>query len=163
MAGRTPAPSRRAFPLLLLVSLSLVGVIAVLAFVFVRSSNGDPGVAGASGAPHFVEVDAAAGGQPERVVVIAGLAEVVPHRSARPEILMTNLVEGVLPERATTARVLTDTNCAPDAEGVSHCLNQLDIDGTLVTVQHHHKMSEVPCLTPGEVVAITTLAAYVES
>jgi len=48
----------------------------------------------------------------------------------------------------------------PDQEGVSHCLNQLEIGSTTVMVRHHHKMSQVPCLTPGETVNILSLAQY---
>jgi hypothetical protein len=35
--------------------------------------------------------------------------------------LMTNLRAGQIPAGATTATVLTDTCCEPDADGVSHC------------------------------------------
>jgi hypothetical protein len=56
--------------------------------------------------------------------------------------------------------VRSDSNCQPDQQGVSHCLNQLEIGSTTVMVRHHHKMSEVPCLTPGETVNILSLAQY---
>jgi hypothetical protein len=49
------------------------------------------------------------------------------------------------------ATVMSDTNCAADAQGVSHCHNQLRMnDGTMLTVQHNHRMSDTPCLSPGE-------------
>jgi hypothetical protein len=51
--------------------------------------------------------------------------------------------------------VQSDANCQPDQDGVSHCLNQLAIGDTTVLVRHHHKMSETPCLTPGETVNLT--------
>ncbi|MGZ4137590.1 MAG: hypothetical protein ACXVPX_08475 [Actinomycetota bacterium] len=53
------------------------------------------------------------------------------------------------------ATVLSDANCAPDADGVSHCLNRLRLDsGSELTVRHNHRMIEVPCLSPGERVLV---------
>jgi hypothetical protein len=58
------------------------------------------------------------------------------------------------------AIVRTDSNCQPDQEGISHCLNELAIGSTTIIVQHHHKMSDVPCLTPGETINILSLEQY---
>jgi hypothetical protein len=73
---------------------------------------------------------------------------------------MANLREGHMPVGATSATVLSDSNCAPDTNGISHCLNQLKIGGTVVTVQHHHAMAKVPCLAPGETIQLMTLDQY---
>ena len=55
----------------------------------------------------------------------------------------------------TIARVLTDTNCQADAQGISHCLNELGLaGGRTVLVRHDHNMSVVPCLTPGTFIRI---------
>jgi hypothetical protein len=89
----------------------------------------------------------------QRTVVVAQ-AGTMPTISGSDGRLLMTLLEGKLPAGATQAVVRTDTNCAPDAQGVSHCRNQLDIGGSLVTVQHHHKMSTTPCLTPGETVVL---------
>jgi hypothetical protein len=35
------------------------------------------------------------------------------------------LTKGRMPARATSATVLTDTNCAADRNGISHCANIL--------------------------------------
>lgn len=56
--------------------------------------------------------------------------------------------------------MLTDTNCEPDADGVSHCLNDLQIGNIIVTVRHHHQMHAVPCLSPGETVTLMSFAEY---
>lgn len=96
-------------------------------------------------APHFWQQ------QKVRTVLVAA-ADEPPARTSSNETLSTTLVEGTLPPGATKARVLTDTDCAPDAQGISHCLNRLAVGDTEVVVQHHHNMHQVSCLTPGEVV-----------
>lgn len=68
------------------------------------------------------------------------------------------LSEGEMPARGTSATVLTDENCEPDERGVSHCLNRLDlVGGQTLQVIHHHRMTDVPCLTPGEQVLVEPL------
>lgn len=65
------------------------------------------------------------------------------------------LAEGTIPTAPTMATVMSDENCAPDAQGVSHCRNRLRMeDGTEMAVTHPHRMSEVPCLSPGEQVRV---------
>jgi len=69
--------------------------------------------------------------------------------------LRTVLKNGKMPSARTMATVLSDENCAPDARGISHCSNRLRMDdGSEVTVTHPHRMSEVPCLSPGERVSV---------
>jgi hypothetical protein len=92
-----------------------------------------------------------------RTIVVATTADQLEPKDG---VLLTNLVAGTLPDGATRATVLTDSNCAPDANGISHCLNDLDIGGTHVTVQHHHDMSKVPCLGPGEKVNVVDVQAF---
>jgi hypothetical protein len=61
------------------------------------------------------------------------------------------LVSGTIPAAPTMATVRSDENCTPDPMGYSHCLNMLLFDGgEKMTVVHTHRMSEVPCLAPGE-------------
>lgn len=78
--------------------------------------------------------------------------------SAKPKL---GLDEGMLtvgyergsrpPATGTRGVVVTDENCAPDADGVSHCRNDIRMaNGKTVRVQHDHRMHEVPCLVPGE-------------
>jgi hypothetical protein len=92
-----------------------------------------------------------------RTIVVAPAADQLEPKGA---ILLTNLVAGTMPAGAMQATVLTDSNCAPDANGISHCLNDLEIGGTRVTVQHHHDMRKVPCLAPGEKVNIVDEATF---
>ncbi|HMO58162.1 MAG TPA: hypothetical protein PKA05_16005 [Roseiflexaceae bacterium] len=107
--------------------------------------------------PHFIDVNAP--GEP-RVVVVGTIDTMLPGTSNTAGLLMAHLLKGNMPEGARSAMVLNDLNCAPDADGISHCLNDLDIDGVIVTVQHHHAMAEVPCLSPGEVVNLMTWEQY---
>jgi hypothetical protein len=62
------------------------------------------------------------------------------------------------PAVATTATVLTDTNCMPDHAGISHCHNALRLaDGSTITVRHDHDMRRDPCFTPGETVRVVSM------
>jgi hypothetical protein len=68
------------------------------------------------------------------------------------------LTKGRLPTAATTGKVLTDTNCAADRNGISHCSNMIRIaSGREITVRHDHSMMNDPCLSPGERVLIRPL------
>jgi hypothetical protein len=151
-------PRRPGVPTLVLVAIPLVVVVLAITFAATRprAAMSMPPPAPAA-VPHFVDVKAP--GAP-RTVVIGGLSDSLPGTSNAADYLMTNLRAGQIPAGATTATVLSDSNCTPDADGVSHCLNDLDIGGVVVTVQHHHKMADVPCLSPGETVTLMPFAEY---
>ncbi len=52
-------------------------------------------------------------------------------------------------------RVLTDTNCTPDARGLSHCHNSIEFsDGSRITIRDNHQMRRHRCLRPGELVRV---------
>ena len=54
--------------------------------------------------------------------------------------------------------VLTDTNCSPDARGLSHCHNGIAFDdGSRITITDNHQMSRHRCLRPGERVRVSLL------
>lgn len=68
------------------------------------------------------------------------------------------LTRGELSARATSATVLTDTDCAADRNGISHCANILRLaSGRRITVRHDHSMMNDPCLSPGEHVRVRSL------
>lgn len=76
-------------------------------------------------------------------------------RSARNQPLSALWLSGAQPTAVSTAVVETDENCAPDTNGVSNCTNRLRMsDGALMVIAHPHRMSEVPCLAPGETVKV---------
>ena len=72
-----------------------------------------------------------------------------------------NVVGNVSPDidaRGLHARVLSDTNCAPDARGLNHCHNVLRFEnGEQVEVINNHQMSVHRCLRPGETVVVNAL------
>ena len=112
-------------------------------------------------ASHFVDVASGnQSGPAHRTLVIARAGEVLPPKSETAGVLMASLVTGQLPDGAMQAIVRTDSNCQPDQEGISHCLNELAIGSTTIVVRHHHKMRDVPCLTPGETINILSLEQY---
>lgn len=73
-----------------------------------------------------------------------------------------NVIEGHVPfmlKAGTVATVMTDSNCAPDAEGLNHCHNVIRFaNGSEITVVNNHQMSAHRCLRPGETVRINLLA-----
>ncbi len=55
----------------------------------------------------------------------------------------------------TSGIVRTDSNCAPDNQGLSHCYNRIELlSGKTITIQDTHKMSNFRCLRPGEQVTV---------
>jgi hypothetical protein len=68
---------------------------------------------------------------------------------------LVGIIEGNLPAGTTHVTVMSDENCVPDSQGISHCLNRLSYGGGEITVRHTHNMAEVPCLQPGEVLQVT--------
>jgi hypothetical protein len=136
---RTPFARRTLlFGLAAAVALIVIGILAS------RSDVPLPEVG--SGVSHFQPAGADA-----RAVLITPDAERLPHK---PGVVPVELVGGTVPPHAVQARVLTDEDCAPDAAGVSHCLNRLDVAGVEVAVRHSHRMHEVSCLSPGELVRL---------
>ncbi|TLP42300.1 hypothetical protein FDK21_20000 [Cohaesibacter sp. CAU 1516] len=75
-------------------------------------------------------------------------------------IYTLQILEGTLPEagRSVTAKVLSDSNCAPDEEGINHCENEIKMpDGSKLKGIDHHRMSVNRCLRAGEKVTISML------
>jgi hypothetical protein len=88
-----------------------------------------------------------------RIVLVSSGREPAPSPPG-PTLHVLDL-KGSVPGGPVAATVLSDENCEPDAQGVSHCVNRLRLagGGTLV-VRHPHRMMEVPCLEPGEHVMV---------
>lgn len=69
------------------------------------------------------------------------------------------LIRGRMPAKPTTGTVLTDTDCAADRNGISHCSNIVRLaSGRRITVRHDHSMMNDPCLRPGERVHVRRLS-----
>lgn len=74
---------------------------------------------------------------------------------------LLQIIGGIALPRGATLRgtVTSDTNCAPDARGLSHCNNGIDLDnGMRILVVHTHAMMQHPCLEPGQRVTVTGLS-----
>lgn len=160
--SRTTRPRRRlGAPTLALIAIPLLLAVIAVAVAATRpaattSAESAPPPAQAA-VPHFI--DPQAPGAP-RTVVFGGPGDALPGTSNAAGYLMANVRQGQIPAGATSATVLSDSNCAPDADGISHCLNDLQIGNTVVTVQHHHAMASISCLSPGETVTLMPLADY---
>lgn len=75
---------------------------------------------------------------------------------SRPGATMRALrLRGVVPRTGAVGTVVSDDDCAPDAAGISHCVNRIRLaNGRILRVRHPHRMAEVPCMTPGERVQV---------
>jgi hypothetical protein len=85
------------------------------------------------------------------------------HSAAVPETARTVTISTTMPAPSAHARrlseVLTDTECAPDAQMVSRCRNEMRLaDGRRIVVRHPHDMGRVPCLAPRERVLLVPAA-----
>jgi hypothetical protein len=71
---------------------------------------------------------------------------------------LLQIAEGELPPVGVRVSgvVTSDTDCDPDAQGLSHCHNGIDLaNGSTITVIDTHMMSRYRCLQPGEAVSVT--------
>ena len=124
--------------------LRLFAVLAALALAAVAGAVAlDRSREPAPAAAHEVAIPALA-----RTVTVS-LSLPLPSPHARRLSAMAE--EGSLPSRPMAAEVLTDSDCAPDAEGISRCRNVVRLeDGRRLVLRHPHDMRRVPCLAPGE-------------
>lgn len=93
-----------------------------------------------------------------RTVVVVAPGEQRP--TLRGADVAVDLEGGTLLTGVRLATVLSDKDCAADAQGVSHCLNDLKIGTTKVAIRHHHKMMEEPCFSPTEQLNVVDVATY---
>ena len=81
--------------------------------------------------------------------------------NGQASLSLVRFVGGDRPPATGTATVLTDTNCEPDAHGISHCLNALRLQGGgSLVVRHAHDMHMFPCLAPGDTVKLLTVEGF---
>jgi hypothetical protein len=79
------------------------------------------------------------------------VSRAMPMPSVHQRRLSAMLEKGAMPDRPMMADVMTDTDCTADAQMISRCRNVMRLaDGRQVVLRHPHRMSEVPCLAPGE-------------
>jgi hypothetical protein len=123
-----------------LVAAAVVAVVAIRVVTGSGSAGNDPVI------PHFGDAD----------VRIRITADAQVSRGQDP--MLVQLESGEIPAGVTHLTVLTDENCQPDADGVSHCRNRAQfstLDGEReIVLRHHHRMAEEPCLAPGQVVEL---------
>lgn len=93
-----------------------------------------------------------------RTIVVVTKADSPP--LLQGEDIAVDLETGNVPVGVMRAMVLTDTNCAPDDKGVSHCLNEMQAERMRFTVRHNHKMMEEPCFSPTEELNVVDVATY---
>ena len=127
--------------LALLVATTII-IAAAGVFIFARGEDAADSSATAV-SEHPVVVPAAA-----RTVSVS---RKMPMPSANERRLSAMLEDGTMPDRPMMADVMTDTDCTPDAQMISHCRNVMRLaDGRQIVLRHPHQMSRIPCLAPGE-------------
>jgi hypothetical protein len=89
---------------------------------------------------------------------------VVAPGAARPTLrgddIAVDLETGTVSAGIHRATVLTDTDCAADSDGISHCLNDLQIGRKQIAIRHHHRMMEEPCFSPTEELNVIDATTY---
>ena len=133
----------------------LIGAVAGLVLAGCGGGSAGPAPADTGRAQSTSTPRADPHGTPLRELrtVVLRRGEISP--SPPGSVLHTRLETGAMPSGRTTAVVLSDEDCEPDAAGVSHCRNGLLLaDGQRLVVRHYHAMSTVPCLSPGEEVTV---------
>ncbi len=124
-----------------------LGLALVAAILIVDARNDTRNGAGSSAVPHF---------QTEVVRQATFTDQATVSRGQGPVLIQ--LVSGSIPAGVSRLTVLTDEDCTPDQDGVSHCLNRVQYETAqgvaYAAVRHHHKMSEESCLAPGETIVI---------
>ena len=72
-----------------------------------------------------------------------------------------NVIKGDVPafaQAGTRALVMTDSNCAPDAQNLNHCHNLIRFaNGDRIEVINNHRMAQHRCLRPGETVEVKAM------
>ena len=131
---------RFALPILSMLAIGSIA-LAVMFSLQGRGADVDP-----TPVPHFNTAD----------VRIEFTDTAVVSRNQDP--VYVQLETGVIPPDVSLLTVLTDEDCTPDEQGVSHCLNRVEYPTAsgveYAALRHHHKMAEEPCLTPGQTLEI---------
>lgn len=130
----------------------LIGVLAAAALLVALAGcgGGEATTSSSSSSPTGEAAGGAAGAKFVRVF------EQRRAPSPSPADLHAALEEGELPRGTVAATVLTDEECEPDQQGISHCRNEARLaGGEIVVLRHSHDMDIVPCLTPGEPVTLS--------
>lgn len=92
---------------------------------------------------------------PQAQRTLAVSSAYMPRPSEPGAALNALRISGRIPGRPEGGTVLTDEDCAPDARGISRCVNRIRLaSGRTLSVRHPHRMMEVPCLSPGELVRV---------
>lgn len=123
-----------------------LGIVVAIAIAAVVSGGGEVDATGTAAVPHFQLAD----------VRVRFTDE--PQISRGQDPMLVQEEYGTIPSIVSHLTVLTDENCQPDAEGVSHCRNCVQFETETgieqATLRHHHRMAEEPCLTPGQHVEV---------
>ncbi|MCD6726818.1 MAG: hypothetical protein LT070_06215 [Solirubrobacteraceae bacterium] len=137
----------------------IVGLVAgallviALAIGAALSAGGEPAQAPAAAGSALAQDQSHAPPAATRTVLVSRSGRAAPSQPGGP--MNAERLTGAVPSAPTIATVLSDEDCQPDADGVSHCRNRLRLPGGReLTVRHPHRMADVPCMTPGERVRV---------
>jgi hypothetical protein len=126
----------------------MLGAIAVLAVAAAAATATVALTRGGDDPPPPVTEHVQAIPNSARTVLVS---RAMPMPSAHARTLSAMLEEGAMPNGPTTAEVMTDSDCTPDAQMISRCRNVVRLaNGRTIVLRHPHNMTKVPCLAPGE-------------
>lgn len=112
-------------------------------------------IAGLGIAAFLVSAPVAMSAQPE-IPAGAGISSWVENGAGGRYLLQVQ--KGTMPEagQSVVGTVLSDSDCAPDEDGINHCRNEIQLpDGSILTGIDNHRMSVNPCLSPDDKVTVS--------
>ena len=134
----------------ILLALAVVALAGVGAFAIALDSRSD-----APGATAQTPVASEHGAQAPTIARTVFVSSSMPAPSAHAQRMSAMLEGGTMPTEPAMAEVVTDSDCTPDEQMISRCRNVVRLeDGSELVLRHPHKMSEVPCMAPGETVRL---------
>lgn len=90
----------------------------------------------------------------------AGVALKSWHENGSDGRYLLQVIEGTAPKagKPIVGKVVSDSNCEADAEGLSHCHNAIELaNGSKISVIDTHDMHRNRCMQPGEQISLTTV------
>lgn len=133
----------------------LIGAFAatILVVALAGCGGGEPSTSSSSSPSSPSSENATSGTEGMKTVRVFDREPGTPSPSATN--LHAGLEKGKLPNEPVVGTVVTDEDCAPDEQGISHCRNVVRLaGGGTIVLRHPHEMHQVPCLAPGEKVLL---------
>ncbi|MBK5204590.1 MAG: hypothetical protein JJD98_04025 [Polaromonas sp.] len=96
----------------------------------------------------------------QQTPIPSGVALKSWHENGSDGRYLLQIIQGNAPKagKAVVGKVVSDSDCEADAEGLSHCHNDIELpNGRKITVIDTHEMHRNRCMQPGEQISLTAV------